>query len=406
VANGAGISAAGFLKGCLQMEDSTADRPSWSGLHRCDKAVATDQKTENGAVSCLDHCEKAWASDKDMVLAELSREDIMSSSKLSEIKDIVAPSFPASGKERPSGLRFKRKTQSLLSCHAKEEHDRCSCCTKEEFWILYDVFASMDRRGDGSVSRSDFLWALSAHGACIDFQKIIRRSQLSAYFKSTARDISLEEFAHRIFPNATAIDVLKMQRWMSWRKAKKMVTSDVFRGTREQLKQVFSFLEEDSCGTISASDLWRSQILSRDEVLAMAPSAGDWNLSYESFLAVVARVLVDKYTDFFLEENGLLEDWWDSEIRPDLETELKDKFGAVIDPLRFAFASGSDEDPLPAAAPVEEKPELFVADPLPPGVVTSLISRLRPPSPESQHRSHMGASPMCGVEITPSVPAC
>merc|ERR1719393_158487 len=119
-----------------------------------------------------------------------------------------------------------------------------------------------------------------------------------------------------------------------------MVTSDVFRGTREQLKQVFSFLlaghwldppetQDQASGTISASDLWRSQVLSRDEVLAMAPSAADWNLSYESFLAVVAPVLVDKYTDFFLEENGLLEDWWDSEIRPDLETELKDKFGAV-----------------------------------------------------------------------------
>merc|ERR1719223_1015526 len=63
-------------------------------------------------------------------------------------KDIVAPDVPASGSERPSHL--KRRSQAAV-VSVKEELERCSCCTKEEFWAIYDIFASMDRRQEDSV---------------------------------------------------------------------------------------------------------------------------------------------------------------------------------------------------------------------------------------------------------------
>lgn len=39
----------------------------------------------------------------------------------------------------------------MASLSVKEESERCSCCTKDEFWTVYDVFHSMDRQQQGTV---------------------------------------------------------------------------------------------------------------------------------------------------------------------------------------------------------------------------------------------------------------
>merc|ERR1719446_257240 len=149
---------------------------------------------------CLEQCQQAlgqetWASGEGMDLVEMSELAAF------DAKDVVAPAFPASGYQRPSRMLTRRRPSQV--CRGIEECERCSCCTKEEFWVIYDVF----------------VWALSAHGTSIEFQRVVRRSRLSAYFKSTARDICLQEFIFRIFPNASATDILKMHRWVDLRKA-------------------------------------------------------------------------------------------------------------------------------------------------------------------------------------------
>lgn len=348
VANGGGHSAVGFLKGLQETS------PSWSCLERCQQAMAAQSGGED----------------------DLSSHDETRSANLLSVKDAVvplapaSPATPASGSQRGSYLRHKHKSL-LISPIAKEECERCSCCAKEEYLIILDVFASMDRRGEESVRRGDFLWALSAHGASIEFQRIIRRSRLSAYFKSTAREISVEEFVRRIFPALTAPDLLKMQRWMSLRKAQKLVMNAGFDGSEPQVEQLFALLEEDSSGVVNANEMVSSQILTRVEMMILLPPSGDLQLSSRQFNELVVPVLAEKYGfSASTQENG-----------PDhFEEDLKDKFHVAQDSSRFLVVDAAEEQTEAIYLAVEASKPV----PLPPGTVASLISRLKASSPSAQ----------------------
>lgn len=396
VANGGGHSAVGFLRGLQETS------PSWSCLERCQQAMA------------------AQGADED----NLSSHDEATSANLLSVKDAVvplapaSPASPASGSQRGSYLRHKHKSL-LISPTAKEECERCSCCTKEEYLIILDVFASMDRRGEESVRRGDFLWALSAHGASIEFQRIIRRSRLSAYFKSTAREISVEEFVRRIFPALTAPDLLKMQRWMSLRKAQKLVMNAGFHCSEPQIEQLFALLEEDSSGVVNANELVNSQILTRVEMMIVLPPSGDLQLSSRQFNELVVPVLAEKYgSSASTQENGPSEHF---------EEDLKDKFHVAQDSSRFLVVAAEEaqtearwdaiEDcttqsqnkrqmELEAIFLAVEASKPAIAQPLPPGTVASLISRLKASSPSAQScKSDVDVSPVNALEHSSVVSA-
>lgn len=314
VANGGGKAAVGFLKGC---------------------------STSEGIVSSQQ--ERTWASRDGLALVDNDGRRPL------DERDVVAPATPPVGEQRPSRLKMKRGGLTMPG-FVNMENERCPCCTKEEFWIIYDVFASMDRRQDESVSRSDFLWALGAHGASVEFQRVVRRSRLSAYFKSTARDISLQEVVRRILPNATGIDVLKMLRWVSLRKARNLLTSSEFTGSTTQLKQLFSLLEDDCSGTISPNELLRAQILSRAELVALLPSNAALSLTFEQFTEHAARVLTDKYVDKenLPQRNGnvkssTLDDDWD------LSMSILQRFGKRAFSFPFVDIPVADDDPASSA---------------------------------------------------------
>jgi len=334
-ANGAGHAAVGVLKGGSTQEIV----PSWGSYHT----------------------EKACASGDGVEVVD------MGAPKAFETKDIVAPAFPQGGSELPSRLRLKRHSV-IVAPAAKEETDRCTCCTKDEFWVIYDVFACMDRRQEDSVSRRDFVWALSAHGASVEFQKVVRRSQIGAYFKSTARDISIEEFMRRSFPNANAIDVLKMQRWVSLRKAYNLLTSSGFTANQNEFEQVFSFLEDGCTGTISATELLRANILSRVDVKTMLPTNGALRMSFDEFRENLAVLLIEKY----LSEDNKGKSTFDPNKPCDSECiirmGLKDQLSSAREP---------EEDPAPPCTPLAEV-ELVPQEssPLPADPVAELISKL------------------------------
>lgn len=376
VANGAGHAAAGFLKGCAQ------DTPSW-GSHN------------QGRVSA------------DLAAASVSP-------RLLDEKDVVAPPAPATGTERPGRFRVrrqspceKRERRSASVVSLKEEFERCSVCTKEEFWVIYDIFAAMDRQGDDSIRRGDFVWALSAHGVSVDFQRIVRKAGLSAYFKATARHISLEDFMRRIFPSAIEIDILKMQRWTGLRKARNVLTSPQFGATAEEFRQVFSFLEECCTGTIAATDLLRAQILSRIEVLAVLPATVEWDLNFDEFTKNVVPVLTHKYVS----ELGMASEpalWEDSGLVHD---GLHEHLEAVKHDMRLPFKSAhaaESSSPTHAAKTKVGSPRgtgAPAARPLPEGAVAELI-RLLSVSPARQRcTSDMEPYAMHGMEHSSAVSA-
>jgi hypothetical protein len=234
-------------------------------------------------------------------------------------KDVVAPLSPATC-PTPSRCRLRKRAMSAF-LNVKEENERCTCCTKEDFWVCFDIFCAMDRRQAGAVRRGDFVWSLSAHGASVEFQRVVRRSRLSAYFKATAQEIGLEEYLHRIFPNVSEPDWQKMQRWVNLRKAHMVLSSATFGANDEELQAVFDLLSEDaSSGTILLVDLLRAGIMSREEILAVIPESGGLNLSYQNFREIAWPVLVRKYAS---KETcckylgcGPTTDWEESMIHP------------------------------------------------------------------------------------------
>jgi len=329
------------------------------------------------------------------------------------VQDVVAPVSPANGSEVPNRLRQRRFATEVPPSPTrvvtvKEEIERCSCCSKEEFWIVYDIFASMDRRHEDSVRRGDFLWALSTHGASVDFQRVIRRSGLSTYFKETARDISLEDFLHRIFPSATSMDILKMQRWTSLRKARNMLTSAEFSATRLEFGRVFSLLEEGCCGTIAATELLRAQILSRVEVLAVLPATVEWDLSLDDFNEHVMPHLVNRYVVEMGREHLISDVEVRAEVTQVFQTVSMKQFRFSVRRISDCPIASSDDDE--AGAPNVRDAELPHVSVRPDGAaddsfIKELMKRLSASSAKQSYTSHFEVSPMCGVEHSPVVSA-
>jgi hypothetical protein len=266
----------------------------------------------------------------------------------------------------------------------------------------------MDRRQEGSVRRGDFVWALSAHGASLEFQRIVRKSRLSAYFKATAREISLEEFVGRVFPNTAAVDVLKMRRWSCFRRARNIVANtDTFKATPAQMKQVFSLMEEDECGTVSTNSLMRAQILSHADVIALLPlkhNSGDFQMNLEDFVDVVGPLLLFKYSEFG-KDHGDSGDWEDSAVGQ----EIHDKFSEVMrTKLNSDVEQTHASQQSSVSMNVAEEANSVVPEPppLPPGTVAALIARLRPSSPRQEcFASDFGVSMLCHMEHSPIVSA-
>jgi hypothetical protein len=130
----------------------------------------------------------------------------------------------------------------------------------------------------------------------VEFQRVIRRARLSAYFKSTAREISFDEFSQRIFPNASPNDIQKMQRWTCMRKAQQILSSGTFSAKETEMKEVFACLEEDSgCGSVALSDLVRAEILTKADILDCAPETQGPHISFGEFLQFFSPPLVRKY---------------------------------------------------------------------------------------------------------------
>lgn len=395
VANGAGPRGAGFLKGCVQ--DIT---PYWSSQSDAKKCLTILPDDDDGT-ELLEATSTKSPCNQDMI--------------------IFAPTSPPSGSERPSRLRqLKRQSfhrrSSVVSL--KEEPERCSCCTKDEFWLIYDVFASMNRRKEeDSVSRVDFVWSLSAHGASVDFQRVVRRAGLSAFFKSTARNITLVEFIRRIFPNATGMDVLKMQRWACLRKARKLLMNSEFTASPEEFRQVFSLLEEGSSGIINAIDLLRAQILSRVEILAVLPATVEWDLTLDGFDANVVPVLFNKYGEGANAgvastswAESVAEDSLHDEMRRHLQSSRSESScltrpDATDEPSLLHAALTKSVFPRETLALMSQSafPTSEAASPSPNNAVAELVRHLSPP----RHRfiSDPGPSPMFSGEHSPVVSA-
>lgn len=211
------------------------------------------------------------------------------------------PSEPGASRRRAweaaTGSRQRPTVRRALSAREPgEDGERCGCCTKEVFWAFYDVFAKMDRRGVGAASRSDFVWALSALGTDLVFQKAARRATLSAHFHDSAEDLPLAEFMLRVLPPATSADLERMSHWAELRQAHRILTKPSFGGNRDELWRAYLLLKGAECSGLPIEEMQRAHLLTAEELRASVPSeAASQPLPFELFAELLGPLLHAKF---------------------------------------------------------------------------------------------------------------
>lgn len=154
----------------------------------------------------------------------------------------------------------------------------------------------MDRRGVDAVRRIDFVWALSALGASVNFQKTCRRAGLPAHFHDTAKDLSLEEFLRLLLPTLTASDMECMFRWGELRKALNKLMCPGFKAVSEELQDVFQLLCEAGNRRCPLGALIQAEILTQEELQKALPRTFDSpHISFDDFKSYLQPVLHDKF---------------------------------------------------------------------------------------------------------------
>lgn len=165
--------------------------------------------------------------------------------------------------------------------------ERCTYCSKEDLWTLFDVFQSMDKQNRKKISRRDFLESLAAETTQAKL-RTLRRSGLHQRFRESAADVSLDEFFKLMWPKAPPDDLAKMLRWAQLREAQSVLREPQFRGDNGDLRKIFDLLDENGDGGLSVRELQRSGILSKDEiVLLMGASRTDGKLNFNDFVCFV-----------------------------------------------------------------------------------------------------------------------
>mmetsp|Transcript_19997 Transcript_19997/g.46539 ORF Transcript_19997/g.46539 Transcript_19997/m.46539 type:complete len:509 (-) Transcript_19997:203-1729(-) len=201
--------------------------------------------------------------------------------------------------------------QPAAAC-GDEELERIGCCTREEFHMLFDVFAAMDRAGAGAISRSDYVWALKSLGTSINFHKLSRRAKLEAYFHQSSLDLPLPALLRRSFPAASLVDIRSMLRWAQLRRAYLLVCGiPGIEGRREltetSLRRSFSILvgqlqpaahhvsngDEVGAGSesvVKPSSMVSAQLLSRAAATELSHEVDD-GLDFLGFCTAVSQHL-------------------------------------------------------------------------------------------------------------------
>lgn len=155
-------------------------------------------------------------------------------------------------------------TPPSVASHYVVEPERCSCCTMDDFWKMYDSFKLMDKRGCGSVRRCDFYEASTEH-LTLEMQRTIQKADLHRRFRSNAAELTLQELLGRLWPNATESDQKKMTDWTKLREASTILLDPSFQGTRQDLKRIFDLLDADGSQTLSMGELVRARIITKGE---------------------------------------------------------------------------------------------------------------------------------------------
>jgi Ca2+-binding EF-hand superfamily protein len=231
---------------------------------------------------------------------------VTSSTRASTSSGSTSPTLTSSTRaSTPSSINSSRAgTPPSVAPHSVAKVEQCQCCDIDEFRKAYDSFCLMDKRACGVVRRCDFWEAFTEH-LTNEMQCTISKAKLHQRFRSSSADMTLEELIGRAWPTATDADRKTMNHWAKLHDAFLIVSSSSFRGTRQNIKQVFDLLDFDGSGMLSVSELVRARILTKGESQKLMK---DWHemfdgrnssesLNLGEFKLLTQKHLIEKYAN-------------------------------------------------------------------------------------------------------------
>jgi hypothetical protein len=149
----------------------------------------------------------------------------------------------------------------------------------------------MDKRNCGSIARSEFYEAITAHPT-LEMRRVMKRCGLHDRFRRSNVDVSLEEFIRLIWPYASGHDMETMRHWSCLREAHSVLKEPTFVGEHADLRHIFDLLDIDGSRTISVNELLRSRILSKKDVSTLVHTINvtEKSLSFKAFCEVFIEV--------------------------------------------------------------------------------------------------------------------
>jgi len=235
-----------------------------------------------------------------------------SSTRPSTPSGSVSPSLASSS--RASTPRSSTKSSNAgalppVAPHSVTKVERCQCCDIDEFWRVYDSFCLMDKQGCGSVRRCDFWEAFTDH-VTKEMIDTMTKAKLHQRFRASAADMTFQELLERIWPAATASDRKMMNHWARLRDVSLIISSRSFRGTRQNMKQIFDLLDADGSEMICPSELVRARILTKDELKKLMQEFHEMfggrqesrTLNFGEFKVIAQKHFLEKYANDLWED--------------------------------------------------------------------------------------------------------
>lgn len=175
--------------------------------------------------------------------------------------------------------------------------ERCSRCTKDVLWMVYDVYAAMLRKGRESVSRSDYIASLKEFPT-VEKLRVIRHSNIEARFRKSSDPVTLHEFLRMVWPSASDDEIKLMERWGQLREAQRVLRDRNFRADEAEMKRIFTLLDDNDDRTLTVGELYRSNILTPKEIKSILRVDGlDKRVTFDEFRSACQPHLKAMYVE-------------------------------------------------------------------------------------------------------------
>merc|ERR1719387_331176 len=196
----------------------------------------------------------------------------------------------------------KGSTRSDLSAR-QPNVERCRVCTKHQSWVVFDVFLSLSTPPKRIMIFRDVFAQIiadwySAPNRTLFEIKVLKRSGLYNRFRRKASPVDLREWFSLVWPQAFSEELDMMMRWAQLREIQLCVSGQSFRGTQEEVKNIFEVLDSSNDGHVSVVELMRAEICTQKEVediMKANDANNDGELDIEEFCAHFQPFLKQKF---------------------------------------------------------------------------------------------------------------